>query len=144
MRHTQIATSVLAFVALGALGALPAHAQEPEVPEVPPVEQEQEEQTESERPTLPEGFRRPTGQDELIQELRDLFHQVERKLEEIDVQLADAGAGEVPLDAVEDAGLDDLLRDSRSKSEESIAGINRILEIAQLLGGQGGGPRMEN
>ncbi len=99
-----------------------------------------QEEDESEKPTLPQGFDRDSARRrDLVEELTELFHQVERKLEEIDVQLADAGAGESPLGDVEDSGLDRLLRESRQKSEEVIGGINRILEIAQQMGGGGGG-----
>ena len=99
-----------------------------------------QEEDESEKPTLPQGFDRDSARRrDLVEELTELFHQIERKLEEIDAQLADAGAGESPLDEVEDSGLDRLLRESRQKSEEVIGGIDRILEIAQEMGGGGGG-----
>lgn len=85
----------------------------------------------AQEPTIPEQLR---GEDDPVAELKRLFQEVERKLEEIDIRLADAGAGEVPLGEVEDSGLDKLLRDSQDRSAEAVAGIDRILEIAQSMG----------
>lgn len=85
----------------------------------------------AQEPTIPEQFR---PKDDPVEELKRLFQEVERKLEQIDIRLADAGAGEIPLTEVEDSGLDKLLRDSQDKSAEAVAGIDRILEIAQSMG----------
>ena len=87
----------------------------------------------AQEPEIPEQFKPQPGGD-MVEELTKLFQEVERNLQLIDIQLADAGAGEVPLEDVGDSGLDKLLRDSQDKSEEVIAGIDRILEIAQQMG----------
>jgi hypothetical protein len=79
---------------------------------------------------------------EQMEELRQLFLDVEANLERIDDHLADAGAGEVPLDAVENAGIDDLLRQTGQLSLDAQSKIDRILEIAKEMGqgsGSGGG-----
>ena len=119
---------------LVALAAPALAAQEP--PEPQPRESEEE----PERPTVREELdRRSMQQNDLVDELRELFLEVERKLEEVDDQLASAGAGEIPLEMPEDSGLDDLLRASQERCEQAVGGIDRILEIAQQLGGSGGG-----
>lgn len=87
----------------------------------------------AQEPEIPEQFQPQPGGD-LVEELTRLFQEVERNLERIDIQLADAGAGEMPLTDVEDSGLEKLLRDSQDRSEEVLAGIDRILEIAQQMG----------
>ncbi len=68
-------------------------------------------------------------------EMAKLFYRVERNLEKIDVMLNDAGAGDVVLEEVEASGLDELLRTTDAKSSEVIADIDRIIEIAQSMGG---------
>ena len=85
-------------------------------------------------PELPEDL---FGQSDLQKELIEVFQEVERKLIEVDYQLADAGAGELPLAEVEGSGLEKLLRDAESSGREALAGIDRILEIAQEMGNQG-------
>lgn len=103
---------------LAALVAWPAWAQEPEPrPEVP---------QELELPGL-------EGTDAAREEMVRLFHEVERTLEAIDIELADAGAGEIPLDEGKESGIDRLLRSSRNKGQEVVDGIDRILEIAREL-----------
>ena len=87
----------------------------------------------AQEPEIPEQFEPQPGGD-MVEELKRLFQEVERNLELIDIQLADAGAGEIPLDEVGDSGLEKLLRDSQDKSEQVIEGIDRILEIAQQMG----------
>ena len=84
-------------------------------------------------PPPPEGLfpERNGVQDEMAK----LFFRVERNLGKIDVMLSDAGAGDVELEEVEDAGLDDLLRSTDAKAAEVIADIDRIIEIAQSMGG---------
>ena len=74
-----------------------------------------------------------------VQEMIELFHQVERKLGQIDDHLADAGAGDVVLEEVEDPGLDDLLRWTQSQSRDVEQKIDRILEIAAQMGQGGSG-----
>jgi len=73
------------------------------------------------------------------QEMIRLFHEVERTLEAIDVELADAGAGEVPLADGKESGIDRLLRASGAKGQEAVDGIDRILQLAQEMSGQSGG-----
>jgi hypothetical protein len=80
----------------------------------------------------------PEETEDLQQEMIRLFHEVERTLESIDVELYDASAGRVPLPEGRESGMERLLRSSGSKSEEAVSGIERILEIAQQMGGQGG------
>jgi hypothetical protein len=111
-------------VAAGLLAAVltvAAPAQDPEgPPPVPPV------------PPVPIGEVDPeAGRNEMI----ELFMQVEQRLREIDQLLFDASAGEVLDEDVEEAGIGDLLRQSTSKAEEVVQGIDRILEIAQQQGG---------
>jgi hypothetical protein len=73
------------------------------------------------------------------QEMIRLFHEVERTLQDIDVELFDAGAGRIPLPEGRESGIERLLQSSGSKSDQAVAGIERILELAQQLGGQSGG-----
>jgi hypothetical protein len=79
------------------------------------------------------------GVEDPQQEMIRLFHEVERTLGEIDVELFDAGAGRIPLPEGRDSGMERLLKSSGSKSDEAVAGIERILELAQQMGGQSGG-----
>ncbi len=73
-------------------------------------------------------------------ELMKLFLEVERSLAKIDDDLADAGAGELPLDAVADSGIDDLLRTTAESSLDIQRKMDRILEIAKEMDqGQGSG-----
>jgi hypothetical protein len=83
-------------------------------------------------PVLPEDL---FPDDPLRKELLELFHEVERSLEGIDLRLNAAGAGEVGLSAVEDSGLDELLRGTRAESDGVVRDIDRILAIARELGG---------
>jgi hypothetical protein len=86
-------------------------------------------------PVLPEELiPSQNGADEMLK----LFHNVERNLRKIDSVLTDAGAGDTSLAEVPDSGLDDLLRNTRDMSQQVVADINRILEIAQNSG-QGSG-----
>jgi hypothetical protein len=73
------------------------------------------------------------------QEIRRLFQEVERELSAIDVRLADAGAGEIPLDEVADSGLEKLLQESQQSSRDATAKMDRILELAVQMSGQKGG-----
>ncbi len=74
------------------------------------------------------------GASDAQQELIDLFHSVERKRNHVDLQLSQAGAGVIPLEAPADSGLDDLLRGAMSASEELSGEIDRMLAIAQEMG----------
>jgi hypothetical protein len=89
--------------------------------------------TAAQEPKIPEQLRSRPDED-MVDELKRLFQEVERNLELIDYQLADAGAGEIPLSDVGDSGLEKLLRDSQDKSEQVLAGIDKILEIAAQMG----------
>ncbi len=82
-----------------------------------------------------EVFGSPDPNQALQEEMKELFHRVEQTLQAIDVELADAGAGLAPLDEVADSGLDDLLRKAESDSDQVVADIDRILEIAEQMGG---------
>lgn len=76
-------------------------------------------------------------QDQMQQELRQLFRQVELRLREIDRLLSDASAGDTAaLDGVGEAGIDKLLDLSRESATKSVQDIDRILEIAEQMGGQ--------
>lgn len=120
-RFGSIATAFVAAL----FAATPVWAQ--------PVWTQEGEEPEKDEPIIP---REIFPEDGLKKELLEKFHEVERKLIEIDIQLADAGAGENPLSEVEDSGLDDLLRSSQNNGEGVVAGIDRILEIAEMLGSQ--------
>ena len=78
-----------------------------------------------------------TGQSSDQEEMIRLFHEVERTLEAIDVELADAGAGRVPLPEGRDSAIDRLLKSHGEKSQQAVSGIEQILEIAQRMGGSG-------
>ena len=80
-----------------------------------------------------------TGQNSDQEEMIRLFHEVERTLEAIDVELNDAGAGRVPPPEGRDSAIDRLLRSHGQKSEQAVSGIEQILEVAQRMGGKSGG-----
>src|SRR5262249_29733246 len=84
-----------------------------------------------------------TGMQDDQKEMIRLFHEVERTLGKIDLELADAGAGRIPVPEGKDAGIDRLLRSQGEKSDQAVAGIERILELAEKLGKQGGGQCMK-
>lgn len=113
-----------AFAALLAL-ATPGLAQDP-APK--PAEKEKA----PEPIVLPVPGQERTAQDEMV----ELFHNVERRLKEIDDLLYDAGAGDTSkLSEVSESGIDDLLNLSVSKSKEVVKCMDRILEIAEDNGG---------
>lgn len=85
-----------------------------------------------EPPVLPGPLGGDPTQD-LQQEMIQLFHSVERKLIAVDDHLAQAGAGVIPLEAPEDAGLDDLLRAAVQASNELSGDIDRMLQVAQEM-----------
>jgi hypothetical protein len=74
-----------------------------------------------------------------IQEITTLFQRVERKLAAIDLELARAGAGEAPIERLAEAGIEELLRGARNASDAVVRDIDRILEVAKQLNGQGQG-----
>lgn len=96
-----------------------------------PAVQEQEPQPKPvlELPQLP-------GMNDDQQEMVRLFHEVERTLAAIDVELYDASAGRIPVPEGDESGMERLLRSNGAKSDEAVVGIERILELAQKMGGQ--------
>lgn len=80
----------------------------------------------------------PFRQDDPQQQLIELIQKVELRLIDIDRRLSDASTGSVPLEAVGDSGIDDLLRQASRDSRQTIQDIDKILEIAQQMGGQQG------
>lgn len=116
MKPAQILRVTLAAAAL----ALAAHARQDGATPTP------------ELPRLPE----LGGANDPRQEMIELFRKVETRLGEIDKLLYDASAGERALSGSSlDSGMAELLKSSKGKSEEVLAGIDRILEIAQQQGG---------
>lgn len=76
-------------------------------------------------------------------EMRELFRSVEKRLKAIDELLSDAstGMGE-GLDKIEEAGIDEILKQSRQESQQVIDSIDRILQISEEQSqpsSQGGG-----
>ena len=80
-----------------------------------------------------------SGQSSDQEEMIRLFHEVERTLESIDVELADAGAGRIPVPEGRDSAIDRLLQSNGQKSDQAVSGIEKILEVAQRMGGKSGG-----
>lgn len=116
----------LAFLSAGlALAGLALAQQGGREPEAP----EQEE--ELPRIEIPDLSGRSSAQEEMIR----LFHEVEKALESIDIELADAGAGRIPPPEGRDSAIDRLLRSNGQKSDQVVSGMERILEIAQQMGG---------
>jgi hypothetical protein len=77
--------------------------------------------------------------DDPREEIVRLFHEIENKLQAIDLELAEASAGDRALAGVEEGGIEKLLESSRDKGSEVVQGIDRVLELAaQLQGSQGG------
>jgi hypothetical protein len=76
-------------------------------------------------------------------EMIHLFHEVERTLGAIDLELADAGAGRIPVPEGKESGIERLLHSQGEKSDQAVTGIERILELAEKLGKQGGGQCMK-
>jgi len=87
----------------------------------------------------PDPLQEMPPENRMQQEMIDLIRKVERRLAVIDGRLSDAGAGALPLQEAEDSGLDDLLRQAQAKSRQNIEDIDRILEIANELGGSSSG-----
>ncbi len=82
-------------------------------------------------PLLPE---LPFAEDDPRNEMIELFHEVERKLGEVDVKLGAAGTGEIRLQEVTESGIEKLLRDAEDDGANIVTNIDRILEIAQQMG----------
>lgn len=77
--------------------------------------------------------------DDPREEIVRLFHEIEGKLQAIDLELSEASAGDKALAGVEDSGIEKLLQGSRAKGGEVVEGIDKILELAaELQGSQGG------
>lgn len=134
---THLHRRIAGFILAALLGPLPGLAraqeagkpQEPEPKEEPPKE-------EPEEPDMPPieipGLGAP---DDAQQEMIRMFHEVERTLQSIDVELFDASAGRIPVPEGKESGIERLLRSNGAKSDEAVAGIERILELAQEMGG---------
>ncbi|NOT29789.1 MAG: hypothetical protein HOP15_04985 [Planctomycetes bacterium] len=75
-----------------------------------------------------------SGLDAAQEEMIRLFHEVERTLAAIDVELFDASAGRIPIPEGKDSGIERLLRSNNEKSDQAVTGIERILELAETLG----------
>jgi len=67
------------------------------------------------------------------EEMVRLFHEVERALQAIDLELADAGAGRIPPPEGDESGIDRLLRSHGEKSNQAATGIEEILRLAQQM-----------
>jgi hypothetical protein len=70
-----------------------------------------------------------SGQDEMVV----LFQRIEERLREIDKLLYDASAGE-PVVRVQESGIAELLRTTRSKNQEVLDDMDRVLQLAQERG----------
>ena len=105
------AAGPLAALLLGAVSFAQEEGQGPEIPTIGGLDQQQE-------------------------EMVKLFHEVERTLLAIDLELADAGAGRIPLPEGKDSGIERLLQSYGSKSDQAVSGIEKILELAQQMNGQ--------
>jgi hypothetical protein len=101
-----------------ALGAARAQSPSPEPTQLPPV------------PGMP-------GMDQEQERIKQLFRDVELRLREIDTLLYDAGAGKVPKEPVENAGIDRLLRDAAQRGQAVKEDIDKILELAKRMKMQG-------
>lgn len=91
-----------------------------------------------EKPALPKVGVTP-GADDAREEMKALFAKVERRLNEIDKLLYDAGAGGARTGAVQESGIAELLERSKSNGQEVLGGIDRILEIAREQGDSSSG-----
>lgn len=100
-----------------------------------PAKEKQEIDEEIPQIEIPDLTGRSSDQEEMIR----LFHEVERTLESIDVELSDAGAGRIPAPAGRDSAIERLLQSHGQKSDQAVSGIEQILEVAQRMGGKSGG-----
>ena len=101
---------LLAALSVLLFGASTANAQEPEQPP---------------RPSELE------AQNDVRQEVQELFAKVERSLKLIDQILFDAAAGDIPLEQPEESGLASLLRKTQEASQSAINDIDKILKISK-------------
>jgi len=85
------------------------------------------------RPTIPPFLQ--GGESDPRQEMVELFGKVERRLNEIDKLLYDAGSGSAALSSQKESGIAELLERSKSSGKEVLSDIDRILEIARQQGG---------
>ena len=128
--------SSLALLAVGSLSLCLAN------PGSSPAAQESKPQA---KPPKPPEIELPdlTGMQDDQKEMVRLFHEVERTLGAIDLELADAGAGRIPVPEGKDSGIERLLRSHGEKSDQAVSGIERILELAEKLGKQSGSQCMK-
>lgn len=77
-------------------------------------------------------------------EMAKIFGQIEQDLREIDRLLSDASAGGAPAEGAEEkaakaiAGIDELLAKSEKRSQEVLAGIDKLFELADHPHSPGG------
>lgn len=124
MKFDRLLARSAGLFVLGLCASDLCHAQEPR----------QEEEEEMPAIQIP-GLNAP---DDPQQEMIRIFHEVERTLESIDIELFDASAGRIPMPEGKESGIERLLRSHGEKSDQAVAGIERILELAQQMGGKGG------
>lgn len=125
VRLARIAASLAAGLTLASV----ALAQEPPKDgEKPELEQDEPELPDFVIPDL-------NGEGDPEQEMIRLFHEVERTLQSIDLELYDASAGRIPIPEGRESGMERLLRSHGSKSDQAVSGMERILELAQQMGG---------
>ena len=85
---------------------------------------------------VPIGSASRAGQDDPHVEMKRIFGRVETQLREIDRLLSDASAGGAGTRAASDAvgkavkGISDLIKGSQENGHSVVAGIDRILELA--------------
>jgi len=102
----------LATVAAGLFLGTLASAQDPQETPVP-----------EEEPDLPEiVIPSLDGGMDPEQEMIQLFHEVERTLQSIDLELFDASAGRIPVPQGRESGMERLLRSHGEKSDSAVAG----------------------
>jgi len=80
----------------------------------------------AQEPEIPQTFQ---PEEDVHAEMMELIREIEGALVRIDLELFDAGAGEAPLEAVGDGGIEQLLLSSHAKMQSVIDGIDRIFEI---------------
>lgn len=136
MKTTRCLASLAGLLTLGlsSTGVLLAQERKDEGKDA--GKQEAKKQPEIELPDL-------SGMQADQEEMVRLFHEVERTLGAIDLELADAGAGRIPVPEGKDSGIERLLRSHGEKSDQAVGGIERILELAEKLGKQCGSQCMK-
>jgi hypothetical protein len=127
MKLDRFLTHSAGLLLFGLCGTGLCLAQDTGKPAPEPV-QEEEEMPEIQIPGL-------NAPDDPQQEMIRIFHEVERTLESIDIELFDASAGRIPMPEGKESGIERLLRSHGEKSDQAVAGIERILELAQQMGG---------